>query len=782
MKKHQLCFIFLILPYFLIGKTDSLKLSIKIDSIKALIDTSTIDTNTVKHYYYLSGLQRKKRDFKAAIKSSITSEQLSLKIRFQRFIPRIYTHLGGLYRLAGDLKALGAHYIKAIHYYKTTEDSFMIAVNYMYAARYNINTHGKDEIGLQYYDSAGNIAALIDDKLLQGDIYNNIAGVHYNNYNFAKATNILQKALRIWGADTSRKARVHEITIHNNLGILYSVSKDTLKAYESYMRAYKLDSIYKNYDEISLRLMELADIEMRQGNYKSAHKRLTEAIYYIDDDLEYDGAHHIYKYMARLFLFLFEGSKNEGPNLSDEVSLDLAAQSADSVQFYYKKAFDITTQKGQVLEQARILHRLAKYYSTDKNYETAAELIAQSIVLYDSVNALVVNYQVYSDVAAIEAKLKNFEPAYFNLRKFVEIDDSIMTQDQRIEFAKRTTEFEYVKKMLILNQEKEIQKQKEEKQQAIIWFGGAAISLLLLFIIFGYNRYRVTQRQSRIIGTQKKELYNKNTKIMSSINYAQNIQNAILPDNKEISDVFLDSLVLYIPKDVVSGDFYYINQVGNLKFIIVADCTGHGVPGAFMSFICNSMIKRIIEDDLPNNAGSFMNKLSALFESYLTNNNVGLTDGLDISIAMIDTQTNELSFAGSKNPILFTAISGTNQKYTANGQHNLLKPMLSSNNTDFYLINGDEHNVGFGQAKNKFTNHEIVLLKGSNLYLFTDGYANQQGGPDNEKFYLDNFIKLISKNQAESLAEQGAILKKELEAWTNKRKQLDDVCIIGVKI
>ena len=741
----------------LFGKTYSLKLAFSIDSVRALIESTSIDTNKAQYYFVLSNLQRQNQKYKAAIESMEKSRDLAIKTDFKRVMRAVYIALSDLYYLSGDLKSLANYYKTTITYCKAVSDSKFLAYNYRYAGDFQVNILGEDDISLQYYDSAIAVYKKRNNMVGLADIYNAIAGVYYKNLDYPKAAKELQKVLKLYAADTSKNTRSREATMLQNLGMLYELSGDTSKAIEAYVDALAIDSITKDFGRSAHRHMALAQIDLVRRNYKSAHRRLVKAISYIENDLEYYYAHEIYNSMGDLFFVLYQEANKSAPNLKDEASLELADYAADSIQYYYRKSFDITKPKGMVLEQAHILKRLAMYSVADEDHEQAYELITQSLLLYDSANASLENYKIYHNIAEINANLKDFEPAYFNLKRFIEIDDSIMTQDQRISLAKQTTAFDYEKKMLVLNQEKELQLQNEEKQRMIIWFGCGGICVLILFIIFGYNRYKVTQKQHRIIGLQKKELFDKNTKIMSSINYAQRIQYSLLPD--EIHLIFPDIFIHYHPRDIVSGDFFWAHESLTHKYLVVADCTGHGVPGAFMSILGISLLDKIVGQMRITEPKDILTQLSKDVSKRLQKEGDFMSsDGMDISLVRFDKNTNEIIFSGAGSKA------------------------LCIENEFATKYDGDILPIGFQRDAFKYQNQPIVTNGNAMLYLYTDGYHDQLSDDDARKMGSDKFEKLALENASLPLQDKEQHLKLAFDKWRGARRQIDDVCVVGVKI
>ncbi|MBI2269693.1 MAG: SpoIIE family protein phosphatase [Bacteroidetes bacterium] len=288
-----------------------------------------------------------------------------------------------------------------------------------------------------------------------------------------------------------------------------------------------------------------------------------------------------------------------------------------------------------------------------------------------------------------------------------------------------------------------------------------------LFGAWGY-RLRVARQKrvlERMVEQRTVQLAEKNRDITSSIEYARKIQDAILPPLNDIFRAFPESFVLYKPRDIVSGDFYWFYEKGNKKVIAAVDCTGHGVPGAFMSMIGHNLLNQIVIENGITEAAEILNQLHKGVQAALKQGQIGVEskDGMDVSLCVFDTQKNELQYAGAYRTLY----------------------VLSDNVPDvIQKINGDKFPIGgshFGQERS-FTQHSRQLKKGDVIYMFTDGFADQFGGENGKKFMVKRFAEMLTRQWKLPLNKQHEMLEEAFSAWKGKNEQVDDVLIVGIKV
>ncbi|NME68032.1 7TM diverse intracellular signaling domain-containing protein [Flammeovirga aprica] len=274
------------------------------------------------------------------------------------------------------------------------------------------------------------------------------------------------------------------------------------------------------------------------------------------------------------------------------------------------------------------------------------------------------------------------------------------------------------------------------------------------------NEEIVTQRD--MVEKQKIHLIESSDKIQASINYAKRIQATMLPSLSQLKDLFPDSFLLFRPKDIVSGDFYWCAKVGNKKILAAVDCTGHGVPGAFMSLVGYHLLQDIVVKTKITSPEIILQALHLQIIKSLHQENYQLKDGMDMSLFVYDEKTKIFEFAGAHNPLVY------------------------SQGGEFVLIKGDRNSIGSTRPKVSFTNHKVMIDKETTLYLYSDGFQDQFGGPKDRKFGSKNFRAVLQENSALELGLQKSILESALDNWMmadeNHHKQTDDILVIGVKL
>ena len=272
-----------------------------------------------------------------------------------------------------------------------------------------------------------------------------------------------------------------------------------------------------------------------------------------------------------------------------------------------------------------------------------------------------------------------------------------------------------------------------------------------------------TQRDQ--IEEQRDYINSQNIEITSSIYYAQNIQAALLPPQKFFTKIFPESFIFYKPREIVSGDFYWLSQKQDKIYVAAADCTGHGVPGALLSMLGTAFLTEIINENDKIKPSEVLSELRDYVGNSLhqTGEMGEMTDGLDISIISIDKHNNTLEFAGAMNPLFL--VKKTNNNYSLTE------------------IKGDRISIGVYEFKDmSFTNHKLKLQKDDTFYILTDGYTDQFGGENDEKFKKKRFKNVLLEMQYYSMNEQKEILIETFNKWKGANDQVDDILVIGIRV
>lgn len=294
-------------------------------------------------------------------------------------------------------------------------------------------------------------------------------------------------------------------------------------------------------------------------------------------------------------------------------------------------------------------------------------------------------------------------------------------------------------------------------RQALIMLG---VIILIALILIPYTRkiLREDQKQKETFLMQKRLIEEKNKDITDSINYALKIQNAILPPLNQFRDSFKDSFVFYRSKDIVAGDFYWFEQSGDEVFVAVADCTGHGVPGAMVSVICSNALHRVVNELKIRDTGQILDKTTDLVIETFEKGGQEIKDGMDICFCRFNTRTRELQYSGANNPLYVIS----------DGEFSDVKP--------------DKQPIGKYAERKPFTTHIVDLKEGDAIYLFTDGFADQFGGQNGKKFKYKPFKEMLIRNFQASMQDQMKEVDKVFSAWKGDFEQIDDVCVIGLRV
>jgi serine phosphatase RsbU (regulator of sigma subunit) len=392
------------------------------------------------------------------------------------------------------------------------------------------------------------------------------------------------------------------------------------------------------------------------------------------------------------------------------------------------EGLQIATEENVNFGVLRFLQVLSNLYYRVDNIRKSKELITQAIEYAEKYSFKSVLYELHKSCAEICEVEGEYKKALEHYRKYTSIKEEVINfqSSTRLKSAQLMNKIEFAQK------EAELEKTK-----------------------------------NTALNEAYKIISEKNKEITDSINYAQRIQKGILPSAEQMQETLTDYFILYRPKDIVSGDFFWatkkINEEGNALGIVAAiDCTGHGVPGAFMSMLGHTLLNQTIKNASVQNPAQildFLNEeLPKTIHSY--GQEMSIRDGMDISLCAIDFKNAKLFYAGANNPCWIVR------------------------NKNLIVLQPDKQVISAAAdcEKKNFSNREFELEKGDLIYLFTDGYADQFGGPKGKKFKYRQLSDLLLSTSAKEMKNQKQVLETAFENWKGQLEQVDDVCIIGIKI
>ncbi|MEO7989415.1 MAG: SpoIIE family protein phosphatase [Chryseolinea sp.] len=447
----------------------------------------------------------------------------------------------------------------------------------------------------------------------------------------------------------------------------------------------------------------------------------------------------------------------------------------------YKKAIDpleqalaITLRQNDALKQQQCYELLSDYYSHLGKADKVNE--------YKELNTKLIQrqeqeQQKQKQQEALESQVKEKDVAQKTARAQLEkqslllhkAEDSLLTtryslsetksslEEARVTNEKRQLEIDLLNKDKALSelrlQEQETRLKNEALIRNSIIVGTVLLAALVLVMVYSYRRTLATN----------KKIDRQNKSIKSSINYAQRIQEAMLPKPDLQKKLISDSFILLKPRDIVSGDFYWLSEIKSWYspdvIIAAADCTGHGVPGAFMSMIGMNALNGIVGGGIAE-PDQILQSLDKEIRAALQQDKTGNNDGMDIALCIYRKEKSILEFAGAKNPLVYIQDGKLTQ------------------------IKGDVHPIGGSKRNHEFTyrKHKVPIEETTIVYLFSDGYRDQFGGKDGTKFLTKNFNQLLLEIHQKSMEEQKQILDQRIEAWKSGHPQTDDILVIGFKL
>ncbi|OJJ23327.1 hypothetical protein BKI52_02920 [marine bacterium AO1-C] len=621
------------------------------------------------------------------------------------------------------------NYVQAVEYYKKALASHQKIDNKRGVSRaYNnlgvlYSKKGDYAHSLEYYHKALVIQEELNDERLMAKSYNNIGNIYLDINEYPKALEFHQKALAI-----KRKLKASPSSMmytYTNLGNVY-------KSMESYKEAL--------------------------ASYRSALKIC------LTENLLKDAA---LSYTLMGFVMNFQNK-------------------LDSAIYYQKKSLEIARRDSLKNIELEVLYRLSFVYSRKKELKKAIDFGKQAVTL----GLQNKEYPFVKDAAKVVAdsytQLKNYGQALKYQTIYLQSKDSLFNDNKtkeltrleaRYEFKKEMDSIQYTQQKQQVIHEAEIATHKANQRASYIGFG--LTFLLILVLLFSYQQKQKSNHklnkanESLVLSNQELHAVNesiqiahlqiakKNSDLMSSINYAKRIQTAMLPLNERMYKGLPNHFTLFRPRDVVSGDFYWFEEIDDKKFIVVADCTGHGVPGAFMTMLGSQALTNIIIQNKIYNPAEVLNHLDQIAQKLLKSKNTSVRDGMDITICVIDKGNRTLEFAGAKNPLLFIQ----------NGEYKEIKG-------DIYSINGHRKD---GKLIS-FTSHTLDINASTTIYMYSDGYQDQFGGKSKRKFMKKRFRTMLYENSNRPIEEQKRILETTLDNWMDGHEQIDDILVMGMKV
>lgn len=594
---------------------------------------------------------------------------------------------------------------------------------------------------LSHYDKEKNSIGL-------AEAYEGLGKVAYRLDDLGAALTHFSEAFRIFEKHNYKDGLAG---LYINLGLLYEDTGNQNQAIEFYKKALKIAEENKD-------IVSEASCYTNLGIVYTSQKKYDLAIQALERSLELKRE--------------IGNKKGEGTSLNNLGATYYEMGNHDKALEYFQTAYDLYMNIGDKKSSFPACNNIGSIYYDNKNYLKALYYFDKAYILAQELNSLPKKIVSLENLTLLHRDMGNMSQAVDYSIKCWQLKDTLYNRDQAELNTEMQTKFATEKKQ----QENEILnlQVRSESFLKMIFIIVAGLLLVIAFFIFRGLRQKqkvnraleeknkIIEDQKHTVEKQKQIVEEQNKDITDSIKYAERIQQAILPPDQLWFSLLPQSFVFYQPKDILSGDFYWIEKKGDLVFVAAADCTGHGVPGALISIVnYNLLNKAVLEKDL-NDPADVLNYVNnqltiALHQSYQESS---VKDGMDISLCVINTSTNEMKYAGANNPVYI-----------------IQQKILTQ-------LNADKFPVGsFVDEKiNSFTSQSIQLNKGDLVYLFSDGFADQFGGKDGKKFKYKQFKETLVEIHALEMSDQQKILIDRFTAWRGNLEQIDDVMVIGIKV
>ena len=644
-------------------------------------------------------------------------------------------------------------------------------------------------------DSLKTIIKNTQEDTIAADTYHSLSHFYYDEGNYLEASKYCEKLLTL-SKKINYKMGVLRAMMQNSR--IKMMAADYNQAMKIAIEGLKLAEEY-NYKHFQTSFcIQAGNILLYQKNDKKAISFYEQAIEISKAENDLNALDICYNNIGNIFaelkefdkaLYNYQQSLAIGIQIQDSISIaggyaNIGAIYLDKKQLseakeHFEKALAIYEKYDIKNETATMYLNIATILMEKKKYAEASELLTKTLTIYQQINNKNLMVIVYETMGKNYAYMDNLEKAYNAISMAKLYTDSVYTSEMSAQTSELETKYDTEKK----EAENELLKQKNENQQLSInrqkivsYFIVVALALFMALAFFIYRGYKQKQKANLLLEEKSKIIEEKNKDITDSINYAKRIQEAILPEENLLL-AYCKSFIYYQPKDIVSGDFYWIKQIGNKLYFSVVDCTGHGVPGAFMSIIGFNALNKIVEDLQLSETGLILDKLNELvLQSIRQQDKDGssIRDGMDLSICCLDLESNMVEFSGANNPLYILR--------TSSNDPDNLPISITENGYNLLEIKADKMAIGGAENSKKYRTRQVQLQKGDTIYLFSDGYADQFGGPKSKKFMYKKFKALLASVQEQSMDEQKDILHKTISDWRGNLDQVDDICVMGVKI
>ncbi|MBU0488709.1 MAG: tetratricopeptide repeat protein [Bacteroidetes bacterium] len=739
----------------------------KLDSLKAELQISVEDTNRVnllneifKAYYSSEPL--------TAVEYEKEALKLSRKLKFQNGESKALNNIGVVYYFLGNYK-------DALNYYEQS-------------LAFDFRNHDKPGLA----KSLGNIGS-----------------AYFKLGDYEKALDFNKRSLVI-KQEINDSAGIGKSL--NNIGGIYNETGDYEKALDYYFQSLKLKEVLNERAGIAMTLSNIAFVYQRWKKHSQALKNFERALDLYRQINDRIGEATTLGSMGNCYydqekyepaLMCFQKSLVIRTDIGDERGIGILQGSMGKLYCDLKLYDKAIEANGKAIREAEadgnrkglasLYNNMGFIYSEKGLYSISRDYFVKSLSLAEEIGSLDGQVDVLFNLGNVLGKLGRYEEAFYYNHAYIRLKDSIFGLDNTRLISQMDAIYQTEKKqqeIALLNKEAQVsqlllkeQADRQNRQQLLLYGAGAIMLVILVFVYFLLRLIRHIRKANVLLNRQKNEILEqrdeikekgkvlkeafdtiemKNRNITDSIRYAKRIQEAILPPLDRIRMLLPDSFVLYMPKDIVSGDFYWVEKAGDKVLFAAVDCTGHGVPGAFMSIVGHNLLDQALHEQKLTAPGEILDFLNKTLATTLHpgKDEETVKDAMDLALCAYNPQTRILEYAGAYNPL-----------YIVRQQ-------------DMITQKADKHPVGYYGTDSTFRyqTQTIQLEAGDKLYVCSDGYIDQIGGPNRKRFLSSRLKKLLLDIHHLPFAEQKQLLVKNFHDWKGSIEQYDDILLMGVGV
>jgi serine phosphatase RsbU (regulator of sigma subunit) len=655
---------------------------------------------------------------------------------------KVYTNLANLYRFI-DADKQKEYATKAIGMGRGLSAPAILADAYNQMGLV-LENEGRYDVAIQYYDSSKIMWSKEGSVSGEAKMDLNIANVYIKKADQEKATDFVLKSQQLQQSinDTFGVA-VCKFT----LGNIYFGQGNSKKALRQYLDAWQLNRTSANnfeFESVVLSNIGGAFLELNQHD---------SALYY---------------YRIARNNFVSRGFESRLTSNSIELGAAWRLKgNLDSALYYHRLALQQVQRMKAQDEVAKICMAFGDDFNQAGQSDSAIYYYTNALEQSKRIGLRETLLTAYLKLSQVFAAKKDFEKALDYSNSYHTLYDSLHGEEQAsaIERIKTGYVLEQKDKELQLAETAKLAADERNNRNLILFISAGVLALLVIGVVL--FMFRTKQKHNHILTKKNEEISIQQEEIKASINYAKRIQEAILPDVLEIQKAVSSCFVLWKPRDIVSGDFYWFAERGSLVFLAAADCTGHGVPGAFMSMIGNTLLNEIVLEKEIDDPGKILDMLHVRVQQALKQNAIeqgrggSAQDGMDISLVVLNNQKQQICVAGANRPVYLIRENGN---------------QLEEISADKRAIGGSEMGI-----RKPFQTKEILLNRGDSVYLFTDGYVDQFGGPSEKKLLSKRFQEILLKHSTQPMEIQKQELDATFNSWKGNLDQVDDVLVIGAR-